>query len=123
MSHTETHKGTVKRIIWADGTPTVEEQARLLCNAHGVTEQETYYDGTYKYSWRDTLGEIEELWDHYILIGDNYYTIEDTDLGDNGFSTVTSNPDGSFDYFVQYHNGSASLSECLEDAIKVVEDA
>ena len=112
MSQTETHKGRLVPMNLLG--PTLEDKARQACCALGLKREETYHD-----SWVEALED--EGYKKVIIHNDTIYRIEDTEVEPNGFVEGSKNEDGTYEYFVSYYNGGASLSEVLESAIAKAE--
>lgn len=110
MSETETVKGKIKLVPFADKT--LDELCEYICKIRGVSEPNDFYGG-----WIDQLQE--ELYDDYIIIDECLYCIiEQEDLQEMGWSDASMNDDGTIDFFVQFYNGGACLSEVIEEAVK-----
>ena len=110
MSETERVKGKIKLVPFADKT--LDELCEYICKIRGVSKPNDFYGG-----WIDQ--SQEELYDDYIIIDECLYCIIDKEyLQYEGFEFASKNEDGSINFFVQFYNGGACLSEVIEDAVK-----
>ncbi len=111
MSEMETHRGKLVPMILAGVT--LEENAKNACVKLGLKRDD------YHKSWLECLND--EGYRKVLVRGGIIYEIQDTELESSGFVEGTINDDGSYDYFVSYYNGGASLNEVLESAVKKAE--
>lgn len=109
MSETETNKGTLVPITNLPDIST-EDNAREICSRLGFEK------GKYHESWMECLEDRAYRQVHFR--DGIFYEIRNTRMDDD-FEIIegTKNEDGSYDYFLRWYNGGASMSEVLDDAI------
>jgi hypothetical protein len=117
MSEMETHKGKLTPMVLTGVSngrviSTLEEQAEEVCSMYGCDRDEGM-------TWVEAIDEY--LYEDVIIIDGVFYKKEDKTLDSFGFIESTKNDDGSFDYFVSFYNGGASLGEVLESIVKDVD--
>lgn len=66
---------------------------------------------------------LDEYYDDYLQIGDNFYEVLNIDYMEDGdgFYKACRSEDNTIDFLVQYHNGGCSLGEAIEEAIEDME--
>ena len=107
MSSTEVHKGKLVPMVLNGWTP--EERAKDACEKLGIP-----FDDDYD-TWLEVLNEYG--YRKVLIRNDVTYKIEDVELDPYGFSEITKNIDGSYDYFISYYNGGGSFDEVIEGAL------
>lgn len=109
MSETETHKGKLVPLYFEGNT--LEDRAREACLFLGL-ERDTQYHK----SWLECLED--EGHEKVFIHNDIIYKIDDQEVDPEGFSEATVNDNGSYDYFISWYNGGASMNEVLQQAVK-----
>jgi len=108
MSHTETHFGKLRKVDIGDS---LENWCKEQCNKEGITELDDFYD-----DWVDAFRN--NIYEKFILTEDGVYEIFDHIESEYGnIKQITKNPDGTYTFATQFHNGGTCLEECLEEGL------
>ena len=105
MSRTELHKGILRKVE-RNGL-TLEELCEKICKKLNID----HYEG---YTWyRNLRGECSD----YVAHDGELYHIEDEELEEGNYSSITENEDGTYSYIEEFWNGGTDLVECLERSL------
>ena len=131
MSDYEKHIGKLKKVDLSryDGSTEkfFEEQYRKLVPHLGEEEIKDKYSwsensgcrrnrGVWEYLFFDTSIDFDKENKFYVVNGNIYETIEDSEPDDLWF--LKDNGDGTFDYVIEFYNGVFCLGECIEHELK-----
>ena len=110
MSEMEAHKGKLIPILNLPGT-SAEDDAKEICRRLGIAMPH-YYD-----NWVETLDD--EGYRKVVYRNGVWYSIQGERKDEIGeFVEGHKNADGTYNYYVYYYNGGASLTEVLEEAME-----
>lgn len=112
MSQTEVHKGVAK----PTGLTVVE-----FLNANIPLIEDYYVDQINDDPREVFYNGLKCGYEKYIEYNGQVFELFNERLDEFGFAMGDKNPDGSFNYFVNFYNGGCSLSEAVADAIKGAE--
>lgn len=128
MSDYEKHIGKLKKVDLSKYDNSTEkffeEQYRKLFTDLSEEEIKEAYRYAENYKYRRNRGPWEYLFfdtcysfdmedKFYVVKGNVYETIVDKEI-DGDVSFLKDNGNGTYDYFMEFDNGGACLSECLE---------
>ena len=131
MSDYEKHIGKLKKIDLSkyDGSTEkfFEEQYRKLVphlseeklkDLYSVSEKSGYRRnrGVWEYLFFDICIDFDMEGKFYVVNGAVYENIEDREADDLCF--LKDNGDGTFNYAIEFYNGSTWLGECIEHELK-----
>ena len=131
MSDYEKHIGKLKKIDLSEYDDSTEkffeEQYRKLVPHLSEEKIKDEYSrsensgcrrnrGVWEYLFFDTSIDFDTENKFYVVNGNIYETIEDSEPDDLWF--LKDNGDGTFDYTVEFYNGGTCLEECIEHELK-----
>lgn len=115
MNEVRRHIGKIRKVELNGMTP--EEWYQKECEKHGISNPD------YCYTWKECYND--EFWP-FIPVevdGELWEIVEDREEDDTeDLSLLKKNPDGTYDYLMQFYEGETCLTEMLEEAIKREED-
>ena len=115
MSEVERHIGKIRKIELNGMMP--EEWYQKECEKRGISKPD-FYD-TWKQCYNDEFWPLSPA----EVDGELWEIVEDREEDDTEYlSILKKNPDGTYDYLMQFYNGGTCLSEMLEEAIKREEE-
>lgn len=112
MSETVTYVGKLVKIYFPDDWD-LEERAEHVVKYIEMSEKSEFAD-----TWLETI--YEDFYEKYAVIDNDIYRlniIKESDYDDIFFATKNEITD-EIDFVCQFYNGSCSLGEALEEAIK-----
>lgn len=134
MSEYEKHIGKLKKVDLSNYDNNVEKFFKELYHKTFTefTKQEIQnaYQQVVDYNFRGNKGPWEYLFQdacyiydmedkYYVVNGIIYKTIEEEELNPyNDISFLKDNGDGTYDYFMTFHNGETCLEECIENELE-----
>ena len=105
MSYTETHFGkAIKLEMPKDKEEWAENTLKEL-----KIERDDYYDTAFE--------QITEE-GKYVVVDEQLYLIEDTELDEEGICRGTTDADGNINYVAQFYNGGAGFTEVIEEILR-----
>lgn len=128
MSEYEKHIGKLKKVDLSEYDNSTEkffeEQYRKLfayLSERDIKEAYHYAEnfkyriniGPWEYLFFNNSYEFDMHYKYHVVKGNIYETIEDKEV-DNYVSFLKDNGDGTYDYFIEFHNGGTCLGECIE---------
>lgn len=118
MSETVTHFGKLKKAIIPEDISLEDFCKEIIIKRNSGTLPELK-------SWQNNYTEYL-LWEYeqYLLVNNSLFIlIEDIEVDESGYFSMTKNADDTISYYGSYYNGGTSLSECLEEGIKKLESS
>ena len=110
MSSQEQHRGILTK-VWNVGS--LENTAKIILENHGIKIRNDLYS--------TTIDQVrDDLYEDYILFGENFYKIEDHYVND--VCEAVMNEDGTISYSVDFYNGGAGLQEVIEHTLNKMKE-